>query len=154
MGTRSRVAVMHGDVCKSVYCHYDGYLDYAGRILLAHYDSTLANQLVSRGDNSGVKETLEAMNFYEDREAQGEDVSEFLKSTPWDVAHSFDEFLEQVNNCHGEYYYVMKDGVWYAGCVYETEGLVKNGLTALKDAITVIGEPEAEEAQVAEVLFK
>jgi len=154
MGTRSRVAVMHGDVCKSVYCHYDGYLDYAGRILLAHYDSTLANQLVSRGDNSGVKETLEAMNFYEDREAQGEDVSEFLKSTPWDVAHSFDEFLEQVNNCHGEYYYVMKDGVWYAGCVYETEGLIKNGLTALKDAITVIGEPEAEEAQVAEVLFK
>jgi hypothetical protein len=145
---------MHGDVCKSVYCHYDGYLDYAGRILLAHYDSTLANQLVSRGDNSGVKETLEAMNFYEDREAQGEDVSEFLKSTPWDVAHSFDEFLEQVNNCHGEYYYVMKDGVWYAGCVYETEGLIKNGLTALKDAITVIGEPEAEEAQVAEVLFK
>jgi hypothetical protein len=48
----------------------------------------------------------------------------------------------------------MKDGVWYAGAVYETEGLIKNGLTALKDAITVIGEPEAEEAQVAEVLFK
>ena len=154
MGTRSRVAVMHGDVCKSVYCHYDGYLDYAGRILLANYDSTLANQLVARGDNSGIKETLEAMNFYEDSEAQGEDVSEFLRSTPWDVAHSFDEFLEQVEGCGGEYYYVMKDGVWYAGCVYETEGLIKNGLTALKDAITVIGEPEAEEAQVAEVLFK
>ena len=154
MGTRSRVAVMHGDVCKSVYCHYDGYLDYAGRILLSHYDSTAANQLVARGDNSGIKETLEAMNFYEDREAQGEDVSEFLASTPWAVAHSFEEFLEQVYNCGGEYYYVMKDGVWYAGCVYDTEGLVKNGLTALKDAITVIGEPEAEEAQVAEVLFK
>ena len=154
MGTRSRVAVMHGDVCKSVYCHYDGYLDYAGRILLSHYDSTAANMLIARGDNSGIKETLEAMNFYEDREAEGEDVSEFLKSTPWDVAHSFDEFLEQVNNCCGEYYYVMKDGVWYAGCVYETEGLIKNGLTALKDAITAIGEPEAEEAQVAEVLFK
>jgi hypothetical protein len=136
---------MHGDVCKSVYCHYDGYLDYTGRILLAHYDSTAVNALIARGDNSGVKETLEGMNFYSDRGE--EDVS-------WQVAHSFDEFLEQVNNCHGEYYYVMKDGVWYAGCVYETEGLIKNGLTALKDAITVIGEPEAEEAQVAEVLFK
>ncbi len=145
MGTRSRVAVMHGDVCKSVYCHYDGYLDYTGRILLAHYDSTLANALIARGDNSGVKETLEGMNFYSDRGE--EDVS-------WQVAHSFDEFLEQVNNCHGEYYYVMKDGVWYAGCVYETQGLVKNGLVALKDAITVIGEPEAEETQIAEVLFK
>ena len=145
MGTRSRVAVMHGDVCKSVYCHYDGYLDYAGRILQAHYDSTLANALIARGDNSGIKETLEDMNFYSDRGE--EDVS-------WQVAHTFEEFLEQVNNCCGEYYYVMKDGVWYAGAVYDTEGLVKNGLVALKDAITVIGEPEAEEAQVAEVLFK
>jgi hypothetical protein len=154
MGTRSRVAVMHGDVCKSVYCHYDGYLDYAGRILLEHYDSTKANLLVARGDNSGVKETIEEMNFYEDREAEGEEVSEFLKSTPWQVAHTFDEFLEQVKGCWGEYYYVMKDGVWYAGCVYDTEGLIKNGLVLLKDAITVIGEPEAEEAQVAEVLFK
>ena len=145
MSTRSRVAVMHGDVCKSVYCHYDGYLDYTGRILLAHYNSTAANLLIARGDNSGVKETLEEMNFYSDRGE--EDVS-------WQVAHSFDEFLEQVNNCYGEYYYVMKDGVWYAGAVYETEGLVKNGLVALKDAITAISEPVAEETQIAEVLFK
>ena len=129
MGTRSRVAVMHGNVCKSVYCHYDGYLDYTGRILLAHYNSTAANLLIARGDNSGVKETLEEMNFYSDRGE--EDVS-------WRVAHSFEEFLEQVQGCYGEYYYVMKDGVWYAGCVYETEGLVKNGLVALKDAMTAI----------------
>lgn len=147
MGTRSRVAVMHGDVCKSVYCHYDGYLDYAGRILLAHYDSTLANALIARGDNSGVKETVEDMNFYSDR---GEtDVS-------WRVAHTFDEFLEQVESCFGEYYYVMKDGEWYAGCVYDTQGLVKNGLVPLRDAIAAISETVAEttETQVAEVLFK
>ena len=145
MGTRSRVGVMHGTTCKSVYCHYDGYLDYAGQILDAHYDSTLANALVARGDNSGVKETLEEMNFYSDR---GEtDVS-------WRVAHTFDEFLEQVNNCYGEYYYVMKDGVWYAGCVYATEGLIKNGLVPLKDAVAAIGETEAEETLAASVLFK
>jgi hypothetical protein len=120
---------MHGDVCKSVYCHYDGYLDYTGRILLAHYDSTAANMLIARGDNSGVKETIEEMNFYSDRGE--EDVS-------WQVAHTFEEFLEQVENCCGEYYYVMRDGVWYAGCVYETEGLVKNGLMALKDALEAL----------------
>ena len=138
MGTRSRVAVMHGDVCKSVYCHYDGYLDYTGRILLEHYDSTAANQLIARGDNSGVKETIEEMNFYEDREAADEDVNEFLKSTPWEVAHTFEEFLEQVKGCWGESYYVMKDGVWYAGAVYDTEGLVKNGLVPLKDAMAAL----------------
>jgi hypothetical protein len=138
---------MHGDVCKSVYCHYDGYLDYTGRILLAHYDSTAANALIARGDNSGVKETVAEMNFYSDRGE--EDVS-------WQVAHSFEEFLEQVEGCCGEYYYVMKDGVWYAGAVYDTEGLTKNGLVLLKDAIAAIGGPEVEmsETQIAEVLFK
>ena len=129
MGTRSRVAVMHGTVCKSVYCHYDGYLDYTGRILQSHYDSTAANELIARGDNSGIKETVAEMNFYSDRGE--EDVS-------WQVAHSFEEFLEQVQGCCGEYYYVMRDGVWYAGAVYETEGLIKNGLVALKDAIAAI----------------
>ena len=145
MGTRSRVAVMHGDVCKSVYCHYDGYLDYTGRILLSRYDSTLANDLIARGDNSGVKETLEAMNFYSDR---GED------NVSWQVAHTFQEFLDQVENCYGEYYYVMRDGVWYAGAVYATEGLIKNGLVPLKEAVAAISEAAAEEAQLAEVLFK
>ena len=126
MGTRSRVAVMHGNVCKSVYCHYDGYLSYTGEILNKHYDSTLANALVSRGDNSGVKETLEEMNFYSDR---GEtDVS-------WQVSHTFEEFLEQVDGCCAEYYYVMRDGVWYAGAVYDTPGLIKGGLVPLVDAL-------------------
>jgi hypothetical protein len=117
---------MHGDVCKSVYCHYDGYLSYTGEILDKFYDSTLANALVARGDNSGVKETLEEMNFYADRGE--EDVS-------WQVAHTFDEFLEQVQNCHGEYYYVMRDGVWYVGAVYAVPGLIKGGLVSLKDAL-------------------
>ena len=126
MGTRSRVAVMHGDVCKSVYCHYDGYLSYTGEILSKHYDSTAANLLVSLGDNSGVKETVEEMNFYKDR--GDEDVS-------WQVAHTFNEFLEQVQGCGGEYYYVMRDGVWYAGCVYDTPGLIKCGLVPLSDAL-------------------
>ena len=135
MGTRSRVAVMHGTVCKSVYCHYDGYLDYTGRILLAHYNSTAANLLIARGDNSGVKETLEEMNFYADRDED---------NVSWQVSHTFEEFLEQVQGNGCEYYYVMRDGVWYAGCVYETQGLIKNGLVALKDAIAAISETVAE----------
>ena len=126
MGTRSRVAVMHGDVCKSVYCHYDGYLDYTGEILNKYYDTVAANALIARGDNSGVKETLEEMNFYADR---GED------NVSWQVAHTFEEFLEQVHGCAAEYYYVMRDGVWYAGAVYQVTGLVKEGLVPLADAL-------------------
>ena len=135
MGTRSRVAVMHGDVCKSVYCHYDGYLQYTGEILHKHYDSTKANLLVSLGDNSGVKESVEEMNFYKDRGE--EDVS-------WQIAHSFEEFLEQVDRCCGEYYYVMRDGVWYAGCLYETQGLIKDGLVPLAQALEALAVAEDE----------
>jgi hypothetical protein len=126
---------MHGDVCKSVYCHYDGYLDYTGRILLEHYDSIKANELIARGDNSGIKETLEEMNFYADRGE--EDVS-------WQVAHSFEEFLGQVDRCCGEYYYVLQNGVWYAGAVYATQGLTKNGLVPLSEAIASLTAAEAE----------
>ena len=135
MGTRSRVAVMHGDVCKSVYCHYDGYLEHTGKILDEYWGSVEANQLIARGDNSGIDKSIHQMNFYEDREAQGEEVTEFVNSTPWQVAHSFEEFLEQVRGCGGEYYYVMRDGVWYAGAVYQTAGLIKDGLVPLKTAL-------------------
>ena len=140
---------MHGTVCKSVYCHYDGYLEYTGKLLLENYDSALANQLVALGDNSGVQKTLEDMKFYSDR---GEtDVS-------WQVAHTFEEFLEQVDNCGGEYYYIMRDGEWYAGCVYATKGVVMNGLVPLSDAVaanTIEGlTAEDTETQIAQVLFK
>jgi hypothetical protein len=138
MGTRSRVGVMHGDVVKSVYCHYDGYLEYTGQILLKHYDSPKANELVALGDNSGVKERLEDINFYR---ARGE------TDIDYQVAHTFEEFLEQVNNCGGEYYYIMRDGVWYAGCMYATEGLTEGGLTRLDEAIAdvLIAEAIAED---------
>jgi hypothetical protein len=140
---------MHGTTCKSVYCHYDGYLEYTGKLLLDHYNSATANQLVARGDNSGVQKSLEDMNFYRDR---GED------NVSWQVAHTFEEFLEQVDNCGGEYYYIMRDGEWYAGCIYEAKGLVMNGLVPLAEALAAntIEQLTAEttETQIAEVLFK
>jgi len=149
MSTRSRVAVMHGDVCKSVYCHYDGYLDYTGRILLAHYNSTAANLLIARGDNSGIQKTLDVMNFYGERGETG---------VEWLTAQTFEEFLEQVEGNGCEYYYIMRDGVWYSGAVYAVKGLVKNGLVPLAEALAAntIEQLTAEETetQIAKVLFK
>ena len=138
MGTRSRVGVMHGDKVKSVYCHYDGYLECTGQILLKYYDSPRANELVALGDNSGVKERLEDINFYR---ARGEVDIEYQ------VAHTFEEFLEQVDGCGDEYYYIMRDGVWYAGCMYATEGLTEGALTRLDEAIAdvLIAQAVAED---------
>ena len=138
MGTRSRVGVQHGDVIKSVYCHFDGYLSHTGVMLHRYYDSIRANELVARGDNSGVQQSFGEMYFYAEQEEVEAD---------WAVAHTFEEFLDQVSACGGEYYYVMRDGVWYAGCTYATEGLTKGGLTRLDEALAdvLIAEAIAED---------
>ena len=153
MGTRSRIAVMHGSVCKSVYCHWDGYLDHNGRILQEYYDSAKANNLVALGDlsslrpNIGEKHAFSKLEVPMDGEAYDKlygDMTTFYgrdrgeEGCDFKVAHSFDEFLEQVNYCGAEYYYVMKDGVWYAGAIYDTDGMVKGGLVTLRDALETL----------------
>ena len=135
MGTRSRVGIMQGDVCKSVYCHYDGYLEHAGRVLQDHWDQDMVLELMELGDNSGIQVTLEEMNFYKNR---GETDVGAIR------ANTFKEFIDQVQGCCGEYYYVMRDGVWYAGCVYETQGLIKGGLVPLAQALEALKVAEDE----------
>lgn len=135
MGTRSRVGIVQDGVCKSVYCHYDGYLSHTGRMLAENFDEAEVLKLLKQGDNSGIQESVEEMNFYRDRGETGVGAR---------AARSFEEFLEQVENCGAEYYYIMKDGVWYAGCVYETQGLMKNGLTALSQALETMAVAEDE----------
>ena len=57
MGTRSRVGVMHGDVCKSVYCHFDGYLDGVGAELQADFtDPFKLRDLIDAGDMLSIGE--------------------------------------------------------------------------------------------------
>ena len=67
MGTRSVIGVMHGDKCKAVYCHWDGYLDHNGRILLEHYDSSKANHLVALGDLSSLRPEIGEKHDFDSR---------------------------------------------------------------------------------------
>jgi hypothetical protein len=154
MGTRSRIGVMHGDKIKSVYCHWDGYLEHNGAILQEHYDSTKANNLVALGDlsslraNIGVQHAFSKLDIPEDQAAafeveHGESCTFYGRdrgeeNTSWQVAHTFEEFLKQVDNCCAEYYYIMKDGIWYAGAVYDVMGLIKNGLVELSQALKTV----------------
>ena len=150
MGTRSRIGVMHGDNVKSVYCHWDGYLEHNGEILLKHYDSAKANQLVALGDLSSLRPNIGEKHAFSQFELPAEEVEAFKaltedmctfygrdrgeKGTEWKVAVNFETFLEQCDNCGAEYYYIMKDGVWYCGDTYNSTSLSKK-LTALADAL-------------------
>jgi hypothetical protein len=148
MGTRSRIGVMHGDNVKSIYCHWDGYLDFNGRILQEHYDSAKANHLVALGDMSSLRADIGEKHVFskhdpvtniEHRE-HNEDWCTFYgrdrgeKDTEWQVATTFDEFLAQCYNSGAEYYYIMRDGTWYVGDTYGTTPL-STKLTVLADAL-------------------
>jgi hypothetical protein len=144
MGTRSRIGVMHGDKCKSVYCHWDGYLGYNGKMLQEHYDSSKANFLVALGDLSSLcleVEIPEGVEHSFDKPAgnitvfYGRDRGE--KGTEFKVAHTFEQFLEQCNNCAAEYYYIMRDGVWYVGTTYSSDAELGNKLVPLVQALAV-----------------
>ena len=150
MGTRSRIGVMHGDKVKSIYCHWDGYLEHNGAILQEHYDSAKANHLVALGDLSSLRPNIGEKHAFSQFELPAEEVEAFKaltedwctfygrdrgeKGVEFKVAQTFDEFLEQCYNSGAEYYYIMRDGVWYCGDTYESSPLSKK-LTALADAL-------------------
>jgi hypothetical protein len=157
MGTRSRIGVMHGDKVKSVYCHWDGYLEHNGEILQKHYNSAKANNLVALGDLSRLRPELGEKHAFSQFELRAEEVSGYkLLTENWctfygrdrdesgsefKVAHTFAEFMEQCDNCGAEYYYIMRDGVWYVGDTYG-ETALSNQLKPLADALEHIAEPE------------
>jgi hypothetical protein len=155
MGTRSRIGVMHGDKVKSIYCHYDGYLEGVGATLLQHYDSARANHLVALGDASTIGEVIGEEHpfspFDLPVEFEGMSLTDFNarfgnmctfygrdrgeSNTEFKVAQTFAEFLDQCDNCGAEFYYIMRDGVWYCGTTYEVTNSLSKKLTVLADAL-------------------
>jgi hypothetical protein len=150
MGTRSRIGVMHGNNVKSIYCHWDGYLGFNGQVLQEHYDSAKANNLVALGDLSSLRAEIGEKHAFSKFDLPAEEIDAYEaltenwctfygrdrgeKDTEWQVATTFDQFLEQCDNCGAEYYYIMKDGVWYVGDTYESTPLSKK-LTVLAEAL-------------------
>jgi hypothetical protein len=141
---------MHGDKVKSIYCHWDGYLEHNGAILQEHYDSAKANNLVALGDLSSLRANIGEKHAFSQFELPADEVEAFKaltedmctfygrdrgeKGVEFKVAQTFAEFLEQAEGCDAEYYYIMRDGVWYCGDTYESSPLSKK-LTALADAL-------------------
>jgi hypothetical protein len=143
MGTHSRIGVMHGDVVKSVYCHYDGYLEHNGRILQEHYNSAKANHLVALGDLSSLCPAIDPGNDNHSFDYPKAGVCVFYnrdrneEGVEFEVDHTFADFLDRVSHCGAEYYYIMRDGVWYCGSPDKGSRLV------------VLSEALAAEAQAA-----
>jgi hypothetical protein len=143
MGTRSRIGVMHGDNCKSVYCHWDGYLEHNGRILQENYDSAKANHLVALGDLSSLGQWLSAPGVLEHTfDKPVKDVCVFYgrdrqeTNCEFKTHSTFEAFFDRVESCGAEWYYIMRDGVWYVGNTYVSDTKYYKKLVLLSEALS------------------
>ena len=153
MSTHSRIGVMHGEKLKSVYCHWDGYLEHNGRILQDHYDSSKANHLVALGAISSLKEQIGEKHPFSGYDVTpnisyekygelygkmttfyGRDRGE--SDVDFTVDQSYAEFLSKDYDC--EYYYIMCDGAWYVGVAYAVDGMVPGQLYVLAEQLAKV----------------
>ena len=59
MATRSTIAIKTPEGIRSIYCHYDGYPEYVGKVLAENYtDPVKINQLLDLGDISSLDEDV------------------------------------------------------------------------------------------------
>jgi hypothetical protein len=151
MGTRSRIGVMHGDVCKSVYCHWDGYLEHNGVILQEHYNSAKANHLVSLGDLSSLQSQIGEVHAFSYHDLPTDEVETFKattenmctfygrdrgeENTEFKSDLTFELFFERAESCGAEWYYIMRDGVWYVGNTHENDAKYYKKLVLLLKAL-------------------
>lgn len=97
MATRSHIGKQLPDgSVRFIYCHFDGYPEHNGQILVEHYkDESKVDQLLELGDLSMLRPEI--------GEEQDFDRTETHKAT----LSYFDDFLEQTYN------YLFKDGKWH-----------------------------------------
>jgi len=119
MATRSTIALEYADgTVGQVYCHWDGYLDNNGKILLKHYqDPFKLRKLMDLGDLSSLRPDVGLQHSFDDREA-GEHQCTFYgrdRGESGTEAKSYKDFADYVaNHQYEEYEYILrKDGNWY-----------------------------------------
>lgn len=129
MATRSAIGIKHGSVIKSVYCHWDGYVEHNGVILNEFYsNSVYVNRLIATGDISSlgaqVGEKIDFGHRWEDTEYikvgethvapqctfysrdRGEDA-------PFRTFQTEEDFVDHYDHMGAELYYLFDHGVWY-----------------------------------------
>lgn len=105
MGTRSFIGKLNkDDTITGVYCHFDGYPGYVGRILIDSYlTEQQVDKLIALGDMSCLSHTPEECDSYAKR---GEEQTEAI------TYKDFDEFYKEGRSSWVEYYYVFNYDFW------------------------------------------
>ena len=112
MATRSTIAIetKTGTVLQ-VYCHYDGYLDNNGKILLEHYNTReKVEELIRMGNLSSLKPTIDECVFYKrDRKENGQYAEAFESVEDYFDTFQCEEF-NYIFRADDKWYFTMDDG--------------------------------------------
>ena len=104
MSTRSNIVLLRDNgSCSAIYCHYDGYLEHNGKMLLDNYTSTQdVRALVSIGNIRALKPTLDEM------------VEEEYKELPQNFS-TLRGYMSQVDTLFIEFIYLWseEDESWW-----------------------------------------
>tara|TARA_B110000977_G_C10916919_1_gene431499 strand:+ start:473 stop:892 length:420 start_codon:yes stop_codon:yes gene_type:complete len=115
MATRSTIAMKTEDGIYSVYCHWDGYVEHNGRILLNHYtDTALVKALIDLGDLSTLSESLDDVQAY--HRNKGEEWADVSPQTFSDVP----EWIELAQGI--EFFYLWNGKEWLVSTGQKVNG--------------------------------
>lgn len=91
MGTRSHIGMLQPDgTVNAIYCHWDGYPEHNGKILMEHYtDPKKIEALIALGSLSTLGEELGEKHDFEDRSHE-----------TWCMAHHRDRNEERAIDTH------------------------------------------------------
>lgn len=124
MSTRSEIGILNNNgTVTGIYCHWDGYPEYNGKILSLYYKTEeKIRELINNGDLSILSENIEpdekvehnfdkrqdgvCLYYHRDR---GEPWEQVKPRTYSDVS----KWIKEIKKGWQEYIYLFKDGKWH-----------------------------------------
>lgn len=115
MGTRSRIGILNDDkTVTSIYCHWDGYPENNGKILMEHYqDEAKIRSLIALGDLSILGHEIGEAHDFDDRDnAHGTVCIAYARDRGEKDVSSTSHTLEDWPDYGQEYVYLWRNGRW------------------------------------------
>jgi hypothetical protein len=103
MATRSLIGIKMGDIVKTIYCHWDGYPEHVGELLVHDYNTpALITELMELGDLSSLDATPASCVAYHRDRKEPYGMVEARDVEP-------DELMSVASDYDAEYVYVYNE---------------------------------------------
>jgi hypothetical protein len=154
MGTRSTIALEFADKSvEQVYCHWDGYLEHNGQLLLKHYSNPfILRDLIDLGDISSLKPTVGTKHAFshfdtemkqEEYDALYRDMTTFYGRDRGETGCESKKFVDfqdyLAHHQYEDYEYILRqvngEAVWYVKCHDNEYVTLKSAIADEQDQI-------------------